>query len=133
VFVGYRAGQPHLSYGGASADKAEQDGPLPARGGCFSGFNRGEHLPSPGHHSIHSGALPRPLFVTQGGSPITRAMLVTRLHTALRQAGIPSGQYSGHSFRIGAATTAARNGMEVQTLGRWKSEAYKVYIRLPCQ
>ena len=60
MFVGYRAGQPHLSYDGASANKVEQDGPLPARGGCFSGFNRGEHLPSPGHHSIHRGALPQP-------------------------------------------------------------------------
>ena len=64
---------------------------------------------------------PGPLFVTQEGSPpLTHAMLVTRLHTALQQAGIPSGQYSGHSFRIGAATTAAKNGMEdslIQTLG----------------
>ena len=79
---------------------------------------------------------PGPLFVTQEGSPLTRAMLVTRLHAALQQAGIPSSQYSGHSFRIGAATTAARNGMEdslIQTLGRWKSEAYKIYIRIPHQ
>ena len=79
---------------------------------------------------------PGPLFVTQDGSPLTRAMLVTRLHTALQQAGIPSGQYSGHSFRIGAATTAAKSGMEdslIQTLGRWKSEAYKIYIRIPRQ
>ena len=79
---------------------------------------------------------PGPLFVTQVGSPLTRAMLVTHLHAALQQAGIPSSQYSGHSFRIGAATTAARNGMEdslIQTLGRWKSEAYKIYIRIPRQ
>ena len=79
---------------------------------------------------------PGPLFVTQEGSPLTRAMLVTRLHTALQQAGIPSGQYSGHSFRIGAAITAAKNGMEdslIQTLGRWKSEAYKIYILIPRQ
>ena len=60
VFVRYCAGQPHLSYDGAPADKAKQDRPLPARGGCFSGVNRSDHLPNPGHHSVHSGALPLP-------------------------------------------------------------------------
>ena len=64
-----------LSYNGASADKAEQDRPLPTRGGCFSGFNRSEHLPSPGHHSIHSSALPKPgasLCYSGGFTPHSR-------------------------------------------------------------
>jgi len=43
--------------------------------------------------------------------------------------------YAGHSFRIGAATTAAVMGLEdsaIQTLGRWESSlvsSYKRYIR----
>ena len=34
----------------------------------------------------------------------------------------------------GAATTASQQGLEdslIQTLGRWRSEAYKIYIKLP--
>ena len=42
------------------------------------------------------------------------------------------GDYTGHSFRTGAATTAARVGLPehlIKTLGRWSSDAYKFYIR----
>ena len=40
--------------------------------------------------------------------------------------------YTGHGFRMGAATTAARVGIPdnmIKTLGRWSSEAYRLYIR----
>ena len=79
-------------------------------------------------------ANPGPLFIFQSGASLTRGSLVQHLQAALTQAGIPCTSYTGHSFRIGAATTAARCGISdslIQTLGRWKSAAYKVYIRLP--
>ncbi len=40
--------------------------------------------------------------------------------------------FSSHSFRIGAATSAAQKGLtkhQIQTLGRWSSEAFQSYIR----
>ena len=57
------------------------------------------------------------------------------MRSALREAGVEAGHYAGHSFRIGAATTAVARGLEestVQTLGRWKRLAYLECIRIPC-
>ena len=50
-------------------------------------------------------------------------------------AGI-AGNFSSHSFRIGAATIAACNGIPdhlIQALGRWTSNAYQLYIRTPSE
>ena len=45
--------------------------------------------------------------------------------------GLEAEQYAGHSFRIGAATTADVNDALIKTLGRWKSDAYTLYVRVP--
>ena len=75
-----------------------------------------------------------PLFQLEDGSPLTHTQLVTELRKALRGAQIDPAKYAGHSFRIGAATTAAACGVPVEvikTLGRWKSQAYQLYVRIP--
>ena len=70
------------------------------------------------------------------GSFLTRDRLVAAVREALQEAGIDSAQYTGHSFRIGAATTAAQAGLQdsvVKMLGRWESTAYQRYIQTPRQ
>ena len=74
------------------------------------------------------------LFKFRNNSPLTKSKFVAKFRQLLQQAGFDSSLYSGHSFRIGAATTAAANGVEdstIQTLGRWKSSAYLSYVRIP--
>jgi len=83
---------------------------------------------------IRRGNHPGPLFVLQDGRPLSRSMLVEKVRQALRRAGIDASEYNGHSFRIGAATTAAAQGISVpliKTLGRWRSEAFHTYIKIP--
>ena len=75
-------------------------------------------------------ATPGPFFITHTGSPLTRSLLVQHLHSALTDSGFDHSLYNGHSFRIGAATTAVQRGLEgslIQMLGCWKSAAYKSY------
>ena len=50
-----------------------------------------------------------PLFVYKDGSYLTREKLVGSVRQTLRAAGVDTKGYSGHSFRIGAATTATHS------------------------
>ena len=78
------------------------------------------------------GGAPGPLFILQTGHPLTRAPFVAQLQHVLCQAGLPGNHFNGHSFRIGAATTASQVGIPESTikiLGRWNSLAYQTYIR----
>ena len=60
-------------------------------------------------------------------------ILWTRLYrSALTTANLPADNFAGHSFRIGAATTATSAGIcdfSIQSLGQWKRNAYLLYIR----
>lgn len=79
------------------------------------------------------GNRPGPLFIHANGRPLTRQLLTDRLRSILQSAGVV-GNYSSHSFRIGAATMAAKRGIPdhlIQVLGRWKSDAYKLYVKTP--
>ena len=77
---------------------------------------------------------PGPFFKFVDGRYLTRARFVSEIRAALQAAGVPDSGYSGHSFRIGAATTAVLNGVPdslIKTMGRWQSSAYTLYIRTP--
>ena len=77
-----------------------------------------------------------PLFTWSNGHYLTRDRFVLEVRKALSAVGIKAEDYAGHSFRIGAATTAAEKGVQdslIKTLGRWQSSAYTLYIKTPQQ
>jgi hypothetical protein len=78
-------------------------------------------------HPTRSG----PMFTWQDGRFLTRKHVNTTLQR-LKPSHLTD--MSSHSFRIGAATTAAAAGCPrwlIQTLGRWTSNCFKDYIRVP--
>lgn len=65
------------------------------------------------------------------GEPLTKFQLSSLLMKATKEIGMES-KISSHSLRIGGASHAASSGMKVEELkrlGRWKSSAYKLYLR----
>ena len=109
----------------------------PFRTGCDIYVGRGAGSVCPimalGNYLSLRGSAPGPLFTYSDGRPLTRQQLSSSVQSILHAAGF-SGSYSGHSFRIGAATTAAARGVPdhlIRTLGRWSSDAYQIYIRTP--
>ena len=73
------------------------------------------------------------LFTREDGTPKARDYFVGRVREALYAARLDPSKYSGHSFRVGAATSAARAGLVIKMLGRWRSEAYQLYTRMPAE
>ena len=83
---------------------------------------------------VARGNTPGPFFINRNRAPITKSSFILKIRAALRATGYAEDQFAGHSFRIGAATTAALVGIEdsmIQTLGRWHSSAFLRYIRTP--
>lgn len=61
-------------------------------------------------------------------------LLVTVVRKYLAESGLKPEDQSGHSFQIGAVTTAASRWVPVETimtLGHWKSQTYGLYVSLP--
>ncbi|MGH0128372.1 UNVERIFIED_CONTAM: hypothetical protein FKN15_000825 [Acipenser sinensis] len=73
-----------------------------------------------------------PLFIDSSRSIVTRHWFSSHLSTLLSRIGLSSNYFSPHSFRIGAATSAARAGINqhlIKSMGRWTSSAVELYIR----
>ena len=61
------------------------------------------------------------LFKFRDGRPLTRQRFVMAVKEALDAAGVEAGQYLGHSFHIGAATTAALQP------GAWRTPQFELW------
>ncbi len=69
---------------------------------------------------------------THDGVALDRRYFIHHLKHLLKACALNPELYNGHSFRIGAATTAAQAKVPdhlIQTLGRWSSSCYTRYIR----
>ena len=74
---------------------------------------------------------PGPFFIRYG-QPLTSYFVNNELKKSLQSCGINPTNFSSHSFRIGAASTWAENGLsesQLKARGRWSSDALKHYIR----
>ena len=77
-----------------------------------------------------------PFFLRENGETISRSYFLGHVKHILACLGYDNACFSGHSFRIGAATSGAFARLEdhvIQTLGRWSSNCYKTYIQTPKQ
>ena len=85
-------------------------------------------------YMIKRGSSPGEFFRRSNGSHLSKSVFVSEIKRAPRACRLDQAAYSGHSFRIGAATAAARAGLPdstIQTLGRWSNAAFLAYIRTP--
>ena len=83
--------------------------------------------------SSSAGNCARPTFLFWGFSTVTTSMFNGWLDRSLHHCSLASLSVKSHSFRIGAATHAASLGytdIQIQKMGRWKSNAFQKYIRI---
>lgn len=75
-----------------------------------------------------------PFFVLLMEHPFHAVFFTKKMQLSLNWANCSPKDYKGHRFRIGAATSAASMGISeqhIQVMGRWRSDAFKKYIRFP--
>lgn len=75
---------------------------------------------------------PGPLFCHADQTTISVHQFNVALQQCLSYCGLDISRYKSHSFRIGGACHAADQGYsdaQIRALGRWKSDAFKVYLR----
>ena len=73
-----------------------------------------------------------PLFLHSNGKHITKDQMNAKLRHLGSAIGLANANFSTHSLRAGAATTAAELGFkdwEIMKLGGWHSATYRSYIR----
>ncbi|XP_066444897.1 uncharacterized protein [Eleutherodactylus coqui] len=73
-----------------------------------------------------------PFLCHASGFPLTKYQFTAVMRNSIRMLGLNPSEFGSHSFRIGAATSAFACGMGIEgvkKVGRWKSDAYRSYVR----
>ena len=71
-------------------------------------------------------------FSFQSSRLLARSAVISLPRDIVRLAGLPFHSLTGHTFRIGVASTAAAVGLPdwlIKIMGRWSSDCYQLYIR----
>ena len=81
--------------------------------------------------SILGGDVAGPFFVSSNGKPFSTVEFRLHLNKVCSAAGLPLSRVKPHSFRRGAATVLAAQGVEdsaLQNFGFWRSNAFRLYV-----
>ena len=73
-----------------------------------------------------------PMFIMRNKQLMIKSFFIKTLKRHLKQLGFDPTKYAGHSLRIGGAVSAQRAGVPhhiIQAMGRWRSQAYLLYIK----
>jgi len=73
-----------------------------------------------------------PLFLHFNHDPLTIRQVSSIMKSGVKLLGLSPSEFSPHSLRIGAATSAALGGASeesIKLMGRWQSGAFRSYIR----
>ncbi|XP_069011392.1 uncharacterized protein [Embiotoca jacksoni] len=73
-----------------------------------------------------------PLFITETGHVANPSWFLSHFREVLITSGINPDSFSGHSFSVGAATTASSRGVPdhlIKVMGCWSSQAFQLYTR----
>ena len=82
-------------------------------------------------HQPSQRAASYPLLTLPAGQLQTQPAFLSWLRTLLQACELTANDYSGHSFRRGAASAMFQAGLPgdvIQIMEDWKSDAYKLYL-----
>ena len=74
-----------------------------------------------------------PLYINRDGSPVTSSQFSTVFRQVVLDTNLDPKYYKPHCLRIGGTTRVHQLGFSdsrIREMGRWKSDAYKKYIRI---
>lgn len=75
-----------------------------------------------------------PVFINRDGSPVSSYQFNKVFQQLVQDTFLDPRKYTPHSLRIGGATRAHQLNMShsrIKEMGRWNSDSYKRYIRIP--
>ena len=85
-------------------------------------------------HISSTGPRTGPIFINQDGSPVSSSQFSSIFKFIVLGAKMDPKSFKPHGLRIGAATWAHSLNLsdsQIREMGRWKSESFKRYIRIP--